>query len=340
MMTQRLQKEVRQSNFELLRIVAMFLVLVLHSNFIVLGSPTSTEISTEPLSSFARIFTQSASVVCVNVFVLISGWFAIRPKAESFCRFIFQCLFFSFGIYAVALLCKTAPLSPQGLKTCIPDWFPIAYIGLYIMSPVLNAFIDQATPRKLGLTVLFFYIYSTLFGLTTVAHDFERGYSLISFMGLYMLGRYVHLYPLKIFRLKKKYDLLIYVALTLLCTLSAFLPSIVGLPDKWGNLILIYGLSYLYPPVILSALYLLLFFSKLHFTNKAVNWVAASCFAVYLLHTNDNIFPIYLAPQIQHDATLGTLPHIFYNFLLIVIVYVAAILIDKIRLLLWHKMWH
>lgn len=78
-------KEARKSNLELLRIVAMLLVLLTHY--------VSTRISIEEyplvsnsvfnIPSFHSILNmelESLSFVCVNCFVLISGYFRIKFK--------------------------------------------------------------------------------------------------------------------------------------------------------------------------------------------------------------------------------------------------------------------
>ena len=40
-----------------------------------------------------RMLFESLAIVCVNVFVLISGWFGIRPKWKSVTNFLFQVFF-------------------------------------------------------------------------------------------------------------------------------------------------------------------------------------------------------------------------------------------------------
>lgn len=114
----------RESNFELLRIVAMFLVLMLHANFISIGSPTISDCHEAPFNSILRYFFQSLSIGCVDIFVLISGWFGIRPSIKSFTSFIFQCFFFLFGVYAVCCIGGISEFNFGGLKACllfIPD---------------------------------------------------------------------------------------------------------------------------------------------------------------------------------------------------------------------------
>lgn len=68
----------RQSNFELLRLFAMFLVLVVHSDFWILGRPTATCLIEMPVQSFTKVMVESIAIVCVNCFILISGWFGIK----------------------------------------------------------------------------------------------------------------------------------------------------------------------------------------------------------------------------------------------------------------------
>lgn len=195
-------KKTRDSNIELLRLIAMFLVLVVHADFWSLGCPTQEETLATPMNAFCRFFFESLSVICVDVFVLISGWFGIRANAKSFCNFVFQCLFFTVGIYAVALSVGLTSLSLKGLLGCFAMinnyWFIKAYVGLYILSPVLNAFVEYAEEKTFRQVLLGFFLFQTLYAwISDGAEFFEHGYSTMSFIGLYLLARYVKVYLMK-----------------------------------------------------------------------------------------------------------------------------------------------
>ena len=82
--------KVRKSNIELLRIVAMFMILVIHANMISLSRPTSAELIANPLATTTRYFIESLGIVGVDIFVLISGWFLINTRAKSFLSLFFQ----------------------------------------------------------------------------------------------------------------------------------------------------------------------------------------------------------------------------------------------------------
>lgn len=195
-------KKERESNIELLRLLAMFLVLIVHADFFSLEIPTPKDTITTPTNAFIRLFFESSSIVCVNVFVLISGWFGIKPNTKSFCNFVFQCLFFLIGIYIILLICGLTSLSAKGLAGCFCmlkwNWFIKAYIGLYILSPVLNAFIKNAEKKSYENVLVAFFVFQTLYSwLTGAAVFFESGYSTMSFIGLYLLARYLKIYQLK-----------------------------------------------------------------------------------------------------------------------------------------------
>ena len=81
--------KVRQSNFELLRIIAMFMVLILHADFGALGQPDKAEIMNFPFAATLRVILEMASIVAVNVFVLISGWFGIRHSIKGITMSLF-----------------------------------------------------------------------------------------------------------------------------------------------------------------------------------------------------------------------------------------------------------
>lgn len=185
----------RESNIELLRIVAMFLVLTVHADFLSLGTPTQSELQIAPVASYTRFFIESLSIVCVNVFVLISGWFGIKASTKSFLRFIFQCFFFLIGIYAASILFGHNAFSLRGIFKCTfyVNWFITAYICLYILAPALNAFVRIADKSQLQLFLLVFFTFQTLYGWIG-GQLFSNGYSTLSFIGLYILGRYLNLY--------------------------------------------------------------------------------------------------------------------------------------------------
>lgn len=73
----------RQSNFELLRIFSMLLILVHH--FICHG------VEGTPLNLLTGV--DAFAIIGVNLFLLISGYFKIRLTWKSFLNLVFICMF-------------------------------------------------------------------------------------------------------------------------------------------------------------------------------------------------------------------------------------------------------
>ena len=133
---------VRQSNFELLRIVAMFLVLIIHANFYSINPPTNEEILGHPLSSMMRYVVESLALVCVNVYIIISGYFGIKLKPKSILNFIFMILFWKIIINIGFIIAGCSGLIDNHLgignflQFCIPgydDWFVMSYLILLFL---------------------------------------------------------------------------------------------------------------------------------------------------------------------------------------------------------------
>ena len=73
----------RDSNMELLRIVFMLLVMVCHADYMSLGGPSQSDILCNAGGTFTKIFIFAFSMVCVNGFILISGWYGIHASTIS-----------------------------------------------------------------------------------------------------------------------------------------------------------------------------------------------------------------------------------------------------------------
>lgn len=325
----------RLSNIELLRIIAMFGVLLVHADFATFGEPTKLELLSDTTFCVSRIFIEAFAVVAVNVFVLISGWFGINFKWKSLANLLFQCFFFLFGIYIVLILLGEQQFSLGGACKCLMlssnVWFVKTYLGLFIMSPVLNAFVEHSSQTIFKNVLICFFIFQSLYGwLFDATYYIDSGYSAWSFMGLYLIARYIKKYKPFWSSFAKNKDLLLYISFSIFTGIALLIFT------YFDNFSLRKFWSYTSPFVILAAVYLLLFFSKLNIQSKAINWIATSCFAVYLMHFY--IFHDYMEPCIKHlvEVNSGIMIPVSI-FALLCAFYIIAILIDKIRLFIWKK---
>lgn len=336
----------RSSSVELLRIVAMLFIMVFHLNRENFGFPSESVFVERPIYAFLWSWQRAINLTGVDIFVLISGYFTIRPRVNSVASLFFQGLFFSVGMYFVWVLTNRTSFSIgevlMHLRPMRVYWFFGHYIGLVILVPILNFYTEKANQRAFGRFLLVYYFFvCAMEWLGHMSAELSRGFSVLSFVGLYLLGRYVRVYGGRWCELAPRYDLLIFLGATLLSALIAFVCNGgIGRALVSGDSALVQLSAYTSPLCIASALSLVLFFSKLKIGSiRWINWFAASSFSVYLLHeeyiTRDHYMMVL--PYISRHYSGITWGLVVVSFLLVL--YVAVTLVDQLRQLLWKKVF-
>lgn len=327
-------KLVRDSNIELLRIVAMFLVLIDHSGYMSIDPPTYDEVFSVPHLSLARYCSQSFSSICVNVFVLISGWYGIKTRFTRIIDFLFQCYFICFISYFVLLAVGiTDPMSIGDWVNFLvlgDLWFVMAFLILYLMAPMMNLFIDNLSQKQFLYFLLAFLTIQFLQGFVIQVSWFDKGMSPLTLMSLYMIGRYMRLYPNRYTTMNRWLDLLIYFVVSTLGAVLTFMSVRHGAEGYRF-------FSYASPIIIIASVYFFLFFTKISFKNNIVNWIAASAFAVYVLNCEGHFWFFYLSTN--HCWWINGCPKLYLikTLLFDVAVFLVAIFLDKIRIIVWHQ---
>ena len=144
----------RLSNIEFLRLLAMLYVLIVHADFSTFGAPTMEGLAVRPVGVFVQYWFECFAICCVDVFVLISGWFGIRFSLNKLWAFLFQVVFYSLGLFLLAVaVTPHKALTLEGLKSIFlfngsDYWFIKAYLILMVLAPMLNAFCDYASRRE------------------------------------------------------------------------------------------------------------------------------------------------------------------------------------------------
>ena len=321
----------RQSNIELLRIVATLMILMVHfSGWI----PTFFGVESFWTGNAAMDVTRAMlnSMTCIGVvtFVLISGYFSIKPKVRSLLN-LFTCLaFFYLGTYLLnCWITGDAVFQHHRVLRSLlafshENWFIQCYLFLMLFSPMLNAFVEKVSEMALLGYILVFAACAFYFGCV---HDstyfyFNRGYSVTTFIMVYLIGRYVRLYGEKRLEQVASWKIaLVWLSCTaLICVWKLFMP-------KHGVFV-----SYCSPIQLLSAVSLFLLFARMSFQSTVVNWMGASCLAAYVLHTNAPIMRWMIDADEWLLCANNAGLYLVGAIGICIGVFVVAILLDKIRI--------
>lgn len=331
----------RDSNIELLRLLAMLLVMLVHASFLSIGIPTVIDAHAAPITTLNRFLLEAISIICVNVFIIISGWYGTKWNSKKMSSLVFQAYFYSTSIFIfVTIAFGKNMLNSSDIKHLLllngnDYWFIKSYLIFFILSPVLNTFIETSSEKTQRNCIITFLCFQTIFGYLSIkgANEFEGGYSALFFIGLYLTTRYLRVSrPELLKRITFKQSFLIFITAALSQTFLAFFLTWKGVPII-GRLF-----TYTNPIVIIQAFSLVICFDKIPpFHNQTVNTLASSCLAVYLLHGNFYILrPIYgklIANTYLQENGVKCLAHIS---IIVVAFFIGALLIDQVRKLLWN----
>ena len=329
-------KNNRNSSIELLRIIAMFMIVISHYFFH--GGVDMGEVSL----GFNRVLIQWGGLgnLGVVIFVAITGYFmcAGTLKAKSLFRTAFSSWFYSYVILAVIIVVYGLPEIKSAIRALFPivlgeHWFVTVYIALMLFSPFINKLIGVINRRQfivLNCTMLVLWaVVPTFTKMTFYSREFAQC------LMFYLFGAYLRLYPDN-FLSRKRNALLITVSSFALMMLSAVVCDV--LSQNFG---IFSGGSYWYARnsvfVIAAALSLLVLFTKLKMNSKAVNAVAACTFGVYLIHDNQLLRTV-LWQDILHTTDYADSPFMIVHMVVCsLIVFAACALIEFLRKSLIEK---
>lgn len=317
----------RNSSVELFRIVAMLFVLICHFNGWFLGGISDIHDSTVSLEQrIGQTFIQSCGLVCVNCFIIISGWFGLKFTFMRVWRMwaILVCLIIPFDILSL-FVCSNATFK---ITTFIRDFcaFPAFsyyiqdYMLLMFFSPLFNLFINKYREKALGYALMLWMIefgLESIFNCDTVF--INNGYSLFHFILMYLLSRslYFHQDKLKMIGKKK------WIALYMSCALLISFLSLTPYEHTWG---------YSNPIAIIESFALFFFFLSFHFHSRKVNWIASSTFAVFILHCQSPIINVCRKVDNYVMDTYSYGQYLLIIGFFIIIVFFFCISIDKLRI--------
>jgi len=217
----------RLYNVELLRIISMILIIVTHT----LGHGGILDgLEKNSFNYFLFNFISSFSIISVNVFVLISGYFLCESKIKikKILFLILEVFFYSMLIYVVLLITNKIEFS---IKKFFYSFFPIltgkywfisCYVLLYIFSPFLKKIIDNLNKDSHLLLVIFcviiFSILPTVFFFVDT-FNVKGGYSITWFIVLYFIASYIRKYLI----IKKNMFYLIVALISTFIIFSSFI---------------------------------------------------------------------------------------------------------------------
>ncbi len=276
-----MSKTVRNSNLELLRLLAMYMIVFIHANMY-LGWFCS--------GGSWQFFNGLVNGVCnigVSCFILISGYYGLRFELRKLVKM--ECMMISFSILETLILLWVMPDQLQGaalleqlVKSFFPFitrkyWFYSSYVCLFLLSGYLQKLVDSLKEKEMQrLLLLLVCLFSVLPTFAYFELVPDNGKGLVQMIMVYLIGRYIRLYrdvkmPRKIWGL--------FLACWIINGISHEIPLQIGnIYHHWCKDNSITNL--------IMAVILFYQFKNLRIQSALINRLAAVIFAVFALNNS------------------------------------------------------
>lgn len=293
---QKVQQNERHWGLDLLRIVSMLMVLTCH---LLNYSSICGIIPQEGPQAFLRQIITAFCIVMINCYIFTSSYFLVKQKFRLSRLFKLELIvIFWLTVCCITYAIKKVPdfwenefLIPFFPVILRVFWFYSAYMGLCLVSPLLNILIRHMNKGLHLATCIMLVMMATVFNNVmsfTNAFTFGDGYNFAWFVVLYFVGAYVRLYvdPSKV---KVWAALLLYLVMTALIVGDWFLLTFVTKNNEWFGARFATNSPYNYNSIFcfLSSFGFFLLFLKMKIRTKAtksvIKFLSPHVFAVYIM---------------------------------------------------------
>lgn len=192
----------RDTSLDIIRITACFMVVMMHS-------PLPSENANGAFLACLSYFTAP----CIGLFFMVSGALLLPVKADyfTFIRKRFSKIIVPTLLWSLIYICLkiynsdseinilqtlvSIPLSAQGEGVL---WFMYTLAGLYLLAPIISAWIDKATKREIELVLILWVVTLCypLFDFWLLTNKSTTGilYYFTGYAGYFLLGLYLRRY--------------------------------------------------------------------------------------------------------------------------------------------------
>lgn len=341
----------RDQRFDILRSVSMMMIVMLHyiyhgirhvgsdggGNFVDCGF---TQDIVSEVNFLIYQFLGYMADIGPNLFILISGYFLIKPRsfqsvAHKAGHLWTTIAFYCIVIYGVLLAMGQVDFSVDSIISGLTPiyhkhyWFMSMYVPLLLLSPFLSKGIAGLTKREYEVLLLVLLVIHFSNNSVGYGHIYSSGTSLFFYIFVFLAGGYLRLYPIdkRIGKWGGAAYLMVCLVLTLLSAYSQLIKGTGGFPHIKG--MANNSLPFLY------AFFLFAWVVQLKRTDTLVGrWavrISPYVLAVYLIHDNGNIRRI-LWNQLIHTQDFIHSPWSVVHFAITcALIFVLCIAIEWLR---------
>lgn len=325
-----MNKHIRYSNFEFLRIIAMLMIVLYHLLYQFVYGTTQIPI-------YRALWLPLH--IGVVIFILISGYFNIKPSISGLFNLMIKVIVLVVPLQFISIYQNSNNIFNAFTSILFishsPLWYVRIYICLYIISPIINIFLRTCSIKQRFLAILGIGYISCIYGTISVDYLFVNsdGKNLINFILIYIIGDTIRYYNQKLLCISTHLLIILYIILNTIVVLFYLL----FFYDLTGAIIFKLAYSYNSPFLIINAILLFLIVSRWKIQSSFINIIAKSVFSVYLLQESPLILWSLIVPITKKIMVVSYNPYILLPCLVLytLIIFCSILCIDKLLNPIW-----
>ena len=279
-----INKTKRASNFELLRIIAIVLIVMQHLAYYSKFDYSSMSFFDNSYIYIMEIFGKLG----VFLFVIITGFFYDKNKSN-----IKKYIFFDIKIVVYSLLCILAGVIIKDkisveiiIKAFFPCcfslyWFATCYLLLIIFAPYLNIIVERLDKAAyIRFLIILFFLISIIAYIPKTEVYFNNFFM---FIFIYFIGAYIKKYDVSI---SNNIAMKVMIALVILSVAVALLFMVASYKLTILNKYLMFPFYLNSPLTVALGIITFLIFKNIKIDSNAINRISKNTFGIYLIHEN------------------------------------------------------
>ncbi len=333
-MTEKAHSNGRQSNFELMRIISMLMIILGHC-----WAQSGFSDHMMGINHYLGGLLCSGARIAVNMFLLLGAWFMVDTKFKP--RRITALYFHTWVITApltiILLLCGFHPSFKEIARSFMPFlgkglWYVSAYLALIMLTPWLSKALLLPRKSHRNLTIVLF----SLISVWVTLYSFDRmedqwADCLVWFSFCYIFIGYYKRYCFQTFTLNK-YMVLFVGFCTYACIALVnqyYLPH----SNYWlHNVFYAFVSDYKTVPNFFIAMCFFYFFQHLNLgVNRVINYIATGAFTAYIVHQTPTFIPVLWYDIYRCQYFWHSKYQLFYMLFVVFSVYGVSLLIEEVR---------
>lgn len=294
------EKTGRNSGIELLKIIAIFLIVVFHVvqtlKYCLPSFPSGhmidISVATTDWRTFILVLFYYFGALGNNIFFVCSAWFMLHSSKydkRKWFFMLFEVWFLSIVILVVTYIIKQGDISSDILiRSIFPttfsnNWYLTCYLLFYPIHPLLNSIIRNTDKRHLfRISLVLFVIYSCF---DFIINEWFFPSIIILWVTIYFVVAYFQLYLKDFINNKKCIIVLFNIGLTGYIGL-AIAANITGLYISYFNNKVLHWTNNCNPFLIIISIALFNLMRQLTFKNIIINYISSLSLLIYVIHEN------------------------------------------------------